>query len=384
MVANVDTRKLKEKLDISFKQLKEAKNSDEKIVLANYIGNLSESISLVDDTKFELKKKRIFGSNRNHRKFLKKLDIYEDRMLDNFILNKEFHSNYMGEILSAIEDNIFELEDGELSPITILTESDFYTIFFDFMKSIKLDSLFEKFIKEGKIYATKKEIEKGNLGYTLYNPTTKDSDIFIDDFDYDIHTLTTLAHEFGHVYDLGKFDEDMSNYNRYFYQSFYSEVFSKVFEKLFLDYMFKNNILYGETQDKLFEMTVINHDYILGAYMLSLLPDKFIYANSYGRLSKDKFIKLIKDDFIDEENIREFVYNSTSFRLGDDFNYSYGAVISTFLKESIDECGFSNELVEAFFKVRSNILDEKFLREWGMGPEQFKKLNEKELQYLKK
>ena len=49
--------------------------------------------------------------------------------------------------------------------------------------------------------------------------------------------MLTLAHEFGHVYDLNSFSGDAQDYNRYVYMSFYHEIVSKLFEKLFIEYL---------------------------------------------------------------------------------------------------------------------------------------------------
>lgn len=384
MVDTHNTKKLYTQLDIACKELKKAKNSDERVALVNYIGNLNAAIATMEDEKIIFDKGRIYGSHKNQKKFLKKLDIYEDRMLDSFVLNKDFHSNYMGEVLSGIEDNMAEIPEEKISPTTMLKESDFYDIFYQFMKSIKLDKLFDKFIKEKKIYSTITPFSEGNLGFTLYNPVNKDIDIFVNDFEYNIHSMFTLAHEFGHAYDLNNFNEDISVYNKYFYRSFYGEVISKTFERLFLDYMLKNKILLKESQDKLFESEMINHSYILGSYMLSLLPDSLLHDGSYANLDKDKFITMIKNNFIDEDSIRKFIYESVAFDLIEDFTYAYGDIISMFIHESVRDCGFSNDLVEEFLRLRSNLFDEEFMRKWGMGPENYVKLHKKEIECLKK
>ena len=305
-------------------------------------------------------------------------------MLYGFVLNKDFHADYMGEAVSGVEENFTDVLEEEISSTTTLNRDDFYDIFFQFMKSINLEKLFDKFIKEKRIYSTVTPLEEGSLGFTLYNPIDSDIDIFIYDFKYNIHTMFTLAHEFGHAYDLDKFNEGIFIYNRYFYQSFYGEAISKTFERLFLDYMLKNKILYKESKDKLFESEIINHDYILGAYMLSLLPDNILHDGSYANISRDKFVTMIKNNFVDEESIRNFIYGTVSFDLMENFIYAYGNILSMFLSESIKSSGFSNDLMEEFLRIRSNLFNEEFFREWGMGPHDYVKLHKKEIECLKK
>lgn len=384
MIVENSTSELKKKIYESTKDIKETKNVAERIALSNYIGNVSQAINCVEDGNIIVPDKKIYGSLKNRRKFHKKLDVYEDRMLNNFIRNKKYHCSYMGEVLSGVEENFLEVEDSELSPVTVLSDSDYYDIFFQFMKSINLEELFDKFIKDRKIYSTELDYNEGCLGFTIFNPLKRDSDIFIKDFEYDIHSMFTLAHEFGHVYDLDHFDDTIEKYNDYFYKSFFGEAISKTFERLFLDFMIKNNILFEESKDKLFECNLINHDYVLASYMLSLLPDKYIENNSYLRLTKDKFLDIIKKYFISEEAIKDYVYNSVSFGISEDFVYAYGDILSMFMKEYIDEDGLSNDMLEEFFRSRCDVFSEEFMRKWGMGPANYVKLHEKQLQYLKK
>lgn len=379
-----DTKELRKKIEDSAKIMKSTKNMAQRIAISNYIENAEDAIACVEEVDLGLPDKTIYGSLKNRRKYFKKLDVYQDQFITNFIINKDFHNSFMGEVLSGVEENFLDVEETDVCPTTELSDTDYYDIFFQFMKSINLEELFDKYIKEKKIYSTSLGFCEGNLGFTLFNPITNDSDIFIKEFEYNIHSMFTLAHEFGHVYDLSKFETDVSKYNDYFYKSFFGEVISKTFEKLFLDYMISNKILVDETKDKLFEWNIINHDYVLGCYMLSLLPDKYIANESYTKLTKDKFIDLVKSYFISEDTVRDYVYGSVSFNIYDDYAYAYGDILSMFIKESIVDCGFNNDMLEDFFRSRCELFNEEFLRRWGMGPENYVKLHDKQLQYLKK
>lgn len=379
-----DTKELRKKIEDLARIMKSTKNMAQRIAISNYIENVEDAIACVEEVDLGLPDKTIYGSLKNRRKYFKKLDVYQDQFITNFIINKDFHNSFMGEVLSGVEENFLDVEETDVCPTTELSDTDYYDIFFQFMKSINLEELFDKYIKEKKIYSTSLGFCEGNLGFTLFNPITNDSDIFIKEFEYNIHSMFTLAHEFGHVYDLSKFETDVSKYNDYFYKSFFGEVISKTFEKLFLDYMISNKILVDETKDKLFEWNIINHDYVLGCYMLSLLPDKYIANESYTKLTKDKFIDLVKSYFISEDTVRDYVYGSVSFNIYDDYAYAYGDILSMFIKESIVDCGFNNDMLEDFFRSRCELFNEEFLRRWGMGPENYVKLHDKQLQYLKK
>ena len=379
-----DTKKLYEEVTRGYNQLKSAKNSEERMALANYIGNLYRDISAVEDSCVHIKEKTIFGSRKNHQKFFKKLDLYEVKMLENFVLQKDFHADYFRTVLQGVEENFELIPDAERDKNTLLSREEYYAIFSEFMKSIKQSDLFDKFYKEGKIYSTVSDDNEKALGNTEYNPISGETNIFISDFNYDIHSMFTLAHEFGHAYDLSKFNESVENYNRYFYQSFYGEVFSKLFERLFVEYLIKNNILKNEAKDKLFEMELINYGYLLGSYILSLLDDKYLLANSYPYFSSEKIFELVKDSFIDEDYIKNFIDGSPYFDVLEDCRYAYGDILSMFLKIQIDNYGFDNDLIDEIFKFRSELFDSSMIDKYNLNPNRYNRLHRKEIKLSKK
>jgi len=380
---------IKDQSDSLYRRLQEAKmlfknSSDkhEKVALANYIGNLYDAIGSVSDKKLIVKKKNVFGSKKYYDKFHRHLITLEDEMLEKFIKDKEFHSSYMGEVTFGLEQLYPDEIEYNVEKYKELSSDDFSDIFFQFMKSIYLDDFLEDYLKKANVYGYNMSNDSHTLGMTLYNPINKDTDVFVGDFIPDMQALFTLAHEFGHVYDMSLFEDGVKAYNRYFYQSFYGEVFSKLFERLFLSYMIKNRILKEEAQDKLMETQDNNHDYLLSSYILSLLDDEYIIDSEYANLSKEELCGLITKYF--NNNISEFVDELDYIDLQESFTYAYGDIISMFLKDSIDKYGFSNDLVFEFMKERRNLFREGFFRENGMGPDNYLDLYKKELKLLKK
>ena len=69
MVDTHNTKKLYTQLDIACKELKKAKNSDERVALVNYIGNLNAAIATMEDEKIIFDKGRIYGSHKNQKSF---------------------------------------------------------------------------------------------------------------------------------------------------------------------------------------------------------------------------------------------------------------------------------------------------------------------------
>ena len=129
-----DTKKLFNEVTRSYNQLKSAKNSEEKMALANYIGNLYVDIASVQEDDVYISKKTIFGSRKNYQKFMKKIDIYEIKMLENYVLQKDFHRDYLKKVLNGMKSNIKCIDRDEICKTSILSIDEYYSIFYDFMK----------------------------------------------------------------------------------------------------------------------------------------------------------------------------------------------------------------------------------------------------------
>ena len=382
---NHEVTDLIKKYEQSKKILKKTTNSHDLIALQNYMANVFCAIEDVLGKSNKNQEIKAFGSRRKYKRFVNKLNTYSLEMLKQFVLNKDFHADYIGEILFGIEetfqDDLVVFDDLEY---TLLDQEDFYELFFEFMKSIKQEELFDEFIYNGNIYSSETNLDECCFGSIIFNPINKDIDIFIKNFSHDLHSMITLAHEFGHVYDLRNYNQSTNEYNKYFYQSFNGEVCSKLFERLFIEFLLSNDILGDEVRDKLFELEVINHDFLLGAYLLSLLPDKYLVNESYKKLSRNKFLRIIQSYFDKEDAVAEYIDNTKYFDVSEDYSYSYGSIISMFLLESVKEEGLSNDFMNAFFSRRSEMFNEDFLREWRMSPDNFLKLYKDEIQVLKK
>ena len=379
-----DTRKLFEEVTRGYNQLKNAKNSQERVALANYIGNLYVNIASVQDEDVFVSKKTIFGSNKNYKKFNKIVDIYEMKMLENFVAQKNFHRDYLKRILSGVNSNLRGIENDEIDKTSVLSVDDFYSIFYDFMKSIKQDELFDKFYTEGRIYAYDSDADLDYLGNTEFNPISGETNIFVGDYKYDINSMFTLAHEFGHAYDWSKFNKSVEDYNRYFYQSFYGEVFPELFERLFLKYLIDNNILVDDAENKLIEREEVNREYLLGAYILSLLDDEYLLSTSYQYLSREKLFELVGSNFSVDDDIKEFILNSTYFNIMEDYRYAYGDILSMFLKIQVENYGFDNDLIDEILRIRCDMFDKSIVEKYSFNPTRYKILHRNEIKMIKK
>ena len=383
MIATNNTRGLYHRLQVANKLLKRSHDKDEKIALSNYMWDLYHSMEQVSSRKINVSEKKIFGSHKNYQKLMRRFNLYKLKMLENLVEYKDFHSDFLRDILDVVEDDTSELDDREFADTSILSEGDFYTIFFDFMKKYHLEKLFDEFVKEKRIYKVVADSDN-TLGFILFNPVNQDIDIFVKDFFYNIYSLFVLAHEFGHAYDFIHFDGDISAYNHYYYQSFYVETISKLFERIFLDYLFQNHILGDEVNDLLAEMEMNNYDYLLSSYVLSLLDDELLINEKYSTLSHQELINRIKKYFISEEAIGFYIQDDIHFDVWADFNYTYGNVLSLYLKEPVEEEGFDNAMMNDFLKERGRLFTPAFLEKWDITPSGYQEKHSRDMKILKK
>lgn len=308
MVATDNIRYLYNRIEVASKLYVKAKNKDEKMALLNYISNIYESIYAVSNYPVNYDDRKIFKDHKNRKILVKNFDLYSNKMLDNYILNKDYHKYILGTAMDNVEELLFvdDYAEVESNNRTILSQGEFYSIFYEFMQSLKLEELFKKYCSRKKIFNTYNR-EDNCFGFTVFNPVNKDSDVFITDFNYDIKTFVTLAHEFGHVYDLDNFNLGASEYNKYFYQSFYQEVISRLFERLSLDYLLKNNILLNDTKEELFSFLFTNYDFLFQSYIYTLFDD--IYLDNINGVSREILFDQIKDYFKETDVIKDYIFD---------------------------------------------------------------------------
>ena len=380
-------KEILEELDFCFKCLNEEKERDVRFALYNYIQNLLRVLREIG-SNYTMRKSDIFKDLKMYQKFQKQEKLYKKMFNDNFCFFKDFHADYLNDILvrteplfyKYIEDNEYSLENDEFS------EKEFLDIFCDFCNKLGISYLFDEVI-DGKILSFDRKITNGNyLGLMIHNPLNGKSHILVDDFSYNIDSMFTLAHEMGHVYDVSFFNSklNVSKYNDYMYKSLNVEVLSKLFEKLLLDYLIDNNIKKNVVIDRLIDSFIVGHDYLFSLYVLSLLDDRYIDSDRYLDISKERFFNLVSKYFEDKKEVYETIKNN-DFLLIDDAVYAYGEIISLFLEDDVRDCSLSNSfLFNKFMDERFLEFSDNFMETNGFSPSKYQELYEKRLKLTKK
>lgn len=373
---------LYEKLDIAQEQMYCAKTCEEKLALANYIVNLYCALICMGDTDTEFDKYKCFGGKKNYENFIRKLDVYSDQLNHNIIFYKDFHQDFLRDILLFVEEHIFDLCSLSYPNEEVFCKKDFFEIFYMFLESLGLSDRFDALYKNCHIHSSIVGRDTQNLGFTLHNPLSRETDLFVRNLQFDFPSMNTLAHEFGHGIDYQEFRGDVQKYNRYFYLSFYQEVIARLMERLLHRFLLKNGIATNTVKNHFIDFELLNRDFLLQSYIFSLLDRDFLLNEKYIECDSDVIVRKIKDYFLDEDSIKDFIERAQDIDLSDTFNYAYGDILSLFLCEEVEKNGFFNEVMDSFMKNRGPF-KEIFMRESGFDAKKYQKLYKKEVELIK-
>ena len=376
-----DEDKLLKKIQAAKIILKKTHNIDEKLLLWNYIFIIYDLISLMKGKIIYNRNKDIFGNEKEYENYIKIIDDLELEMVNNYLDNKEFISNYVGEITYGVFNELSKESVVLDYSFLELNMDDFNDIFFQFIKSINLEKFYDKYLKNILIFDSTFGGSNVN-GLSVINILNHDYNFFIRDFVPNASTLFLLAHEVGHLYDLFEFKMDAKIYNSYSNQTFNFEVFPCLFEKLFFDFMINNSILKNDVQNLFLKEKIDNSYYLASSYMLSLLNNKYFNNNLYSNLSWEELYNKVKNQF--NINLDSVIDSFSSLDILINNKYTFGDIYSTFLFDSINENGFSNDLIKEFIDYKHKMFNSDFIVNNNLSSEKYLDLYKKELKLLRK
>ncbi len=372
-------------IDEAYLRLERCKDLVDRYAMADYISQLHDLMSMMTGEKESLDQIRCFGRYRKQKKYYDYIDGLFDKLDDNFCRYKRFHNELFGEIIDIHDEGLNEFWGSKYSSgSTEMSKEEFYEYFFDFLKHYGLESSFDKFIEKRRIFDRPVEENDRFFGCCIHDPIKKESIISFCGFQYNISYLTALAHEFGHVYDVGKIKGDNLGLKnlRYSYTSPYGEVISMMFEKLFYDYLFEKKYRLEQVKDLAIDSMFINRQNVMAMYLLTLLDDELIHVGP-GDLPKDVILQQVKSFFANDDEIDWFV-GVRKFDTWKEQAYGYGELMSTILKENVKEEGLNSDLMRTFMSNRFNVFSPDFVLDNGFNTNSYQKIYQKELSRVKK
>lgn len=375
---------LRRMINKAYRKLERCRNSVEKYALADYISQLHDLMSMMTGKEETLDQIRCFGSYNRQKKYYDYIDSLFDKMDENFVRYKKFHYEIFGEILDIHDEGLNEFYGSQCSSgSTDMTKEEFFEYFFEFLKQYKLEKIFDRFIENGRVFNRPFDPEYKFYGCCLQEPMGKDCLISFCDFHYNLPYLITLAHEVGHVYDLGKLKGDnlAKKSMNYSYVSVYGEVISMTFEKLFYDYLFDKKYRVEQVRDLSIDYMFTNRQNVMAVYILSLLSDDMIWEGP-GNLPKEQILKSVGEFFEHDEEISEFV-GAREFDTWKDQAYGYGELMATILKENVKEEGLNSYLMATFMNGRYSGFNPDFLLSNGFNPKNYQKIYSKDIERIR-
>ena len=369
---------LDEKLKYALETLRIITSDEEKFALINYIACLNEAIAQVE------KKEKQLGlvNQKNIHLYNKKSREYNKLFRKKFVFYKSFHELYIGDILEMTERDCKQMKliHSSIEERTF-SRKDFFDVLFLYLKEINQEKLFKRLYRKNCIYPV---TDKDESGYTLYNPLTKDIDLFISGFRYDVYHMQVLLHELGHAYDLAHFKGTAKNFNEFFYLSSYTELYSLLLERNFLHFLLKNNIKETEAKYQLIRYESISRTILLGCYAMSVLKEETLLKEDAPNFIKEIPIEEVTPYFKNKKDIKKVIHTLQELSLSEIYNYTYGDILSLFFCEEMEKSGLSNELINAFLNRKRPLFSEEFFYENDFTAEKYAKIYKKEIQLVKK
>ena len=378
-----DAIELRKMIDSAYRKSRKCRSSISKFAMADYISQLHDLHNLMTGSNDELDQLRCLGSYRKTKKYYEYIDSLFDRLDENFVRYKKFHNEMFGQIIDIHDEGLSKFWGSEYSSgSTDMTKEEFFEYFFEFLKQYKLENMFDRFISNKRIFNRPFSSEEKFYGSCLQEPFGSDTLISFCDFHYSLPYLITLAHEFGHVYDLAKLKGDAlpKKSMNYYYTSAYGEVVSMMFEKLFYDYLFDKKYRIKQVRDLSIDYHFANRQNVMAMYILTLLSDEMIW-NDPGEIDRNIMLQRVSPFFESDEEISWFI-GVRDFDTWKDQVYSYGEVISTILKENVKKEGLNSQLMASFMNGRCNSFHPDFMLNNGFVPESYQKVYSKDISRL--
>ena len=357
-------------------------SEQERIALLDYICDIKYIISRVlNKREYSLEE---LDDNEDSILLLDYLSLCKEEMTKTYIGDRPFHQSFLFRVFRYQDTLLTDKELGKIKEhFPQISKEEFFDILHGFMSSINQERIFERQISENRIII---QNDKANdYGFCVHNPITNDSTILVKDRGYNISSLVTAAHEFGHVYDFDNFEGSIANFNYYINRTFNKEVVSKLVERLMFDYLIENNIHKKEAQARLLKSSEDDMISTLNAYIMSLINVRDLYDAQYKYLSRKQVLSQIQSRFSNPEDINAHLKKELHcLDLEGNNTYAYGSVLALLLKDSVKEDGLESPLLKEFLTTRTNPTCREFLESTGLTTDYYGQCLEKEIQLIKK
>lgn len=285
-----------------------------------------------------------------------------NQFLDTINKNKKYYFKLSKEVINSFIKEKYPLYRNYGKQLPKLNYNEMAEILKEFLKEFDQNILnkFDNKIRENKVLETQIKYYEG---YILPFESIKDSLIILnnDSDNYNLSFMMTLAHEFGHFYEIEHlYSQDNISFRKNSMMSPYCEVSSSFLEYAFLMYLKENKIFEHSTNLCLTEYYIRVFVYNFCMHLISMKKD----INPY-----------IESVYIEEENIKQYAdyimkktnyYGIQEYNQGLDYRDSYiyaiGGIYAINMYEKYKENKeyFKEELKKSFLIYPNNFSPEVF------------------------
>lgn len=378
-----NTVELDKMIDKAYIECAQCKSDIDRFVYADYLTQLHTLRSNILGKRENVKWKKILGSKKTIIKYDKFMNGLQQRGVLDYLRNKGFHEEYFGEMLDIENDLLEELFSMQVQEFSTISKEEFFEYIFEFLKTYKLENLFDKIMKNRRLFLSPAYYDSNYSGECIYNPLTRDSGINLCSFRPNLFYMSVLAHEFGHVFDLENFDYPNQglSYLKYVYETANDEILSILFQKLFLDFICEKRYLGDDIKSlelgELFE----GRSRIIDAYLLSLLNEQTIIRGPKN--FSDKALLKQVSPYFDFEDVLLADLRDSDLDPFDSQKYAYGEILGTILKEPVKSEGFNTPLIKEVLERRTKQFNPDFISA-NAAVETYQKILVKDIERIKK
>lgn len=374
---------LEKMISKAYTDSKECLSDVDRAVYADYITQLHELRSNIVRKKETPNLAKIMGSKNKVRQYDAFMASLEQRNVLDYLQHQDFHRDYFGEIYDIENELLGDYLDVELMKFSSIPEEEFLEYLYEFLKTYKLEGMFDKIVESKKLFLEPHCFEEGYLGGCLHNPFNRETSLAICSSNYNLLYMSTLVHELGHAYDMGYFDcPNLGlNYLRYTYSTSNSEIVSMMFEKLFIDFMLEKKYFEDEANNLAINTLLIGRDRVIDSYFLSLLDKKTILRGPKAYRPQE-ILKKIRPYFESNDGLIDSIKDGDLDPLLTQ-KYGYGEIMGTVLKEEVKEEGLDSRLLNEVLENRTKLFNPSFVAERFSAPT-YQKILKRDIEGLKK
>ncbi len=307
------------------------------------------SIAFFNDFYYTLTGKEFLAFNKfqkknryQYQRFYSYFKKYQDGLVQEFLYHKSFLQKLVGQshdLITSEKCIMDEIVNQKAIPIEIFSLQEYNEIIVDFLKLYHPEDLdfYHQMKSQLRFYHFSEELDQNSfLTRGFCADIYKNLPFAVICFNgLSVKTLAYFIHEFGHAVDFYRMSNSCSYQQKCknHFSSFYEEVNAKFYERQMVDFCFLEGINVEVAAEQLEEYYDTLKRSLLEVYVLSHIPDQYLYHDLYRQKEKE----IINDSTLLSTLLNCFDLSLENLDLNTSLNYSIGGLLGILLFEKGQE-----------------------------------------------